>query len=89
MDHPRNLFVFGGVFLVLALLPIVPVVYSPGFLDLAPKIVFISYVQTVKIIILDDQSHQFEWFTLIAVAGLLVVGIIVPMMIIHKLEKKR
>jgi hypothetical protein len=89
MDHPRNLFVFAGVFLALALLPVIPVVYSPEFLDTTSKVVFISYAQTIKNIIQGNQSIQFEWFTLIAVAGLLVVGIIVSILIIHKIEKKR
>lgn len=89
MEHSRNLFVIGGVFLVLALLPIIPVIYSPGFVELTPKVVFISYVKVVSFIFQGNQSYQFEWFTLVAVATLLLVGMIVSILIIHKLEKKK
>ena len=89
MYQPRNIFVFAVVFLVLAVLPIIPVTRAPDMPDYEPNIVFISYIQIVNCIFQAKVQYQFEVFTLVTVAVLLVVGIIAANVIIQRMETER
>jgi len=91
MDQPRIFFVYAGVFLLLVSLPLIPVMYFPEGSDQAGTVIFISYARILhkiqyKVV---DNVYQIEWFTLLAVALMLSVGIFVSKIIIHQLKPKR
>ena len=88
MDQPRDIFVFVGVFVILAISPIIPVIAVTRVPEYAESLGWASYIQIFVDFLRAGGAYRVETYSIVAVAGMIVVGIVLGIWIINYLNNR-
>ena len=85
----KTISVTGGVFLVLVILPVIPVMRAAVVLNPVYRLVWVSVIKLFASFWQVGVSYQFGWYSFVAVGLLMGIGWILQRFLVQKIAGKK